>query len=121
MINEALEAIRPEVERVKRIEFEIADLRRTIEQVNLLQKQRVSTIDVFKELTLVIPRDAWITSLNYKKSDVQIEGVAEKATELIPLIESSPFFKETKLLSGLTRDQSSGKERFRIGFKVDHD
>lgn len=87
----------------------------------MLQKQRVLSIDVLKELTLVIPKDAWVTSINYKKRDIQVEGVAGKAAELIPLIESSPLFKDTKLLSAITRDPGSGKERFRIGFKVDHD
>jgi Tfp pilus assembly protein PilN len=113
--------IKAEATRIKQIEAEMLSIKKTINEIILLRRQRTLSINVLNELTSIIPQDAWVTSINYNsKKEVQIEGLATKAAEIIPLIEASPLFKDTKLISAITRE-TSGKERFRVGFNVEHD
>ena len=53
----------------------------------------------------------------FSDKGVQIEGDAESASELIPLLEISPLFKDVAFLSSITKSKD-GKERFRIGLKI---
>lgn len=118
-VDARIAAIRSDVERVRRTESELKNIVETLNEINTLRKQRVVFLDILNELTLIIPRTAWIRSLDYKKPRIQIEGVAEKATELIPLIEKSPMFSGVRR-PAITRE-NNGKERFRVEFNVADD
>jgi len=74
---------------------------------------------VIKELSERIPKSAWLLRFAYsdKGSKIEIEGWADSASELIPLLEDSPLLKEVGFLSSITRSPA-GKERFRIGLKL---
>lgn len=119
-LNSRIAAIRTDVERVQGIEAELMEIRNTVDEINTLSEQRLLFTNILRELTLIIPNEAWVSSLSYDAPELQIEGVAEKAADLIPRIEAAPLFSETKLLSAITREKN-GKERFRLGIEVLHD
>jgi general secretion pathway protein L len=49
---------------------------------------------------------------------LKLDGYADSATELLPTLDESPFFREVAFLSTITKGKD-GKERFRIGGKIE--
>lgn len=122
------------------IEQEIVQLKKDVRRVKTLQKQLIAqettldkirsfkanyvfgstgraTIDVLLELTKILPKDAWITRYRFAHNNLTIEGVAPSATNLIPLLEASPLFKNVALSSSVVKSRE-GKELFQIALDI---
>ena len=78
---------------------------------------RVRTI---AELTRILPDDTWVTQLDIKGSEVQIQGQSVSAAALIPLLESSPELHNARFRSPVTqtRRQAKTKERFHLSVET---
>ncbi|MFH1954857.1 MAG: pilus assembly protein PilM [Pseudomonadota bacterium] len=91
-----------------------------IEYLSGLYGASIPILDVFKELSVRIPKTAWVRQLTLSDHEVIINGFAESSSELIPSLESSPLFRDVAFLSSITRMRSAGdKEVFRIGLKIE--
>lgn len=120
----ALRSLEKEIERLKVEVDESEAARRRLEKVTRkleilgnIRQNRLAAIDVLRELSQLIPDSAWIRDFSLKNDTLTIDGSAQKASDLIPLLESSPLFKDAVFLSAITRE-NDGKERFRIGLKL---
>ena len=82
-----------------------------------LQRGSAPVLDVLKELSVRIPEDAWVNQFDFSEKGINIAGEAASASELIPLLEDSPIFKNVAFLSTITKSRG-GKERFRIGLSL---
>lgn len=100
------------------------DLRVFEEQKNFLLNIKNSdiTLNTLLELSNLIPTDAWITSINYKKlqdkenkalnAEITISGYAVSASGLISILEDSPLFEKVEFAGPITK--AKDKEGFRI-------
>ena len=110
-----------------RLRTELADMDRTRENVEKLEEEadylntlgngRPSASEILRELSQLVPETVWIRELTVSGNEVQMDGYAASASELIPLLEASPLFKDVVFLATITKDKE-GKERFRIGMKM---
>ena len=117
-LNSETERLMAEIKSIDRMRKELAVLETQIDYLNQLWKGKTPVLEIWKETTERIPETAWLQDFNYDdKKGVQLYGYAESASELIPLLEASPLFTDVVFLSTITKDRN-GKERFRIGFKV---
>ncbi|MBW2370330.1 MAG: pilus assembly protein PilM [Deltaproteobacteria bacterium] len=110
--------LKDDAERIAQVEMTLRAIDKRIKTINDLQDIHHSALDILTELTRIIPDTAWLKSLTFNGDEVQVNGLAEKASDLLPRIESSTLFSNTKLLSAITRERS-GSERFRIGFNLE--
>jgi len=77
---------------------------------------RVGTV---AELTRILPDDTWVTRLNIKGSEVQIQGQSVSAAALIPLLESSPELHNARFRSPVTQTRhAKTKERFHLSVET---
>jgi Tfp pilus assembly protein PilN len=67
---------------------------------------------VLRELTEILPSDAWITYLAFDAKGVELTGQAGAASNLIPLLENSPKLERVEFASPVTRGRD--REQFRI-------
>ncbi|MEA3486622.1 MAG: PilN domain-containing protein [Thermodesulfobacteriota bacterium] len=88
-----------------------------IDYLSNLGGNRVPVLNVMRDLSYIIPQNAWVNRFSVSGDDVKIEGYAESASELIPLLEESPLFGDVAFVSTITKTRD-GKERFRIGLKI---
>ena len=114
-----------EISRLKKIVHDLPQLEKNVqgaeEKINILnsfQHNRPLTVDIVKELTRIIPASAWLDNFNLKDMTVEIEGKADSASDLIPLLESSPFFRDATFLSTISRTRE-GKEKFKIQLRLE--
>jgi general secretion pathway protein L len=58
-----------------------------------LDQRRGEVLRVLDELTKVVPGSAYLSNLRYRAGAVEVQGSAENASGLIPLLERSPLFE----------------------------
>jgi general secretion pathway protein L len=58
-----------------------------------LDHRRGELLKVLDELTKVVPASAYLSNLRYRAGSVEVQGSAENASGLIPLLERSPVFE----------------------------
>ena len=69
-------------------------------------------LPVLRELTDLLPHDAWLTTLSLDQKGVELTGQAAAASALIPLLENSSRLERVEFASPVTRGRD--KEQFRI-------
>ena len=116
-INTETERLLAEIKNIDRIRSDLQKLEDRIEYLERLWRGQAPTLEILREVTERIPRDAWIQDFSYDEKGVKLYGYADSASELIPILEKSPLFRDVVFLSTITKGRD-GKERFRIGFKL---
>ena len=95
----AVEALRKEEEALNRLRKEISFLSG--------QKERKGEIFlVLDELSRIVPNNAYLSNLRYREGNVELQGSAENASNLVPLLERSPVFKNV----GFTAPSNRGRD-----------
>ena len=116
-LNLELKGLAAEAAMVQKIRDEASSLEARLTYLEDLRARRGSVVELLRELTDRIPKSAWISNMTISDKGVEIEGYADSASELIPLLDRSPMFKDVGFLSSITKSRE-GKERFRIGLKL---
>ncbi len=93
----------PDVRRVEVLMGETMEIKSGLKQLGAAGSGEGTLLDLLKELTTVMPEDAWLTNFVYKNGKVEISGYAASASSLIPKIESSSFFTGVEFAAPVTR------------------
>jgi general secretion pathway protein L len=78
------------------------------------KNQRLTMTEVLAELTRTLPDHSHITQLQIRDNSVELSGLADKASDLIAILDQSPLLASPAFQSPVTRDPRSDKERFQI-------
>jgi len=116
-LDRELSRLADEVADIDRLQSDIQDLRTKLQ---FLQEQKGgphNVLDILKALTEIVPDSAWVREIAIAPDGIRLDGYADAAAELIPLIDASPLFTDVSFLSAITKGRD-GKEKFRIGFKL---
>ncbi|MBW2708404.1 MAG: pilus assembly protein PilM [Deltaproteobacteria bacterium] len=116
-LAEKIERLGAQLKKIEGVKAEKKGIEDRIHYLNTLRRGGPSVLDILKELSERIPRDAWVNKFDFSENGVQIGGYATSASELIPLLDASPMFSGVKFLSAINKDRR-GKERFRIGLSL---
>ena len=108
-------ALFPDVERIKLIERESEKLRKQIETI--AEGRNRHAVDFLHEVTKLLPEDAYLTTFRLRSNQVQLDGFARAASELIPTLEASERFKNVKFGSPTTK--AEGRDRFSISMELE--
>jgi len=124
-VNAALKANEPEIAKLEKITSNINLLSTKRNFLQDLNENAVA-MDVLAELSRILPRDSWITNLNYKginviedkreDAELIVSGFAVTSSALIPLLEDSPFFEKVEFVGPIkkTKDKEGFKLKARI-------
>ena len=83
-------------------------------------KQAPNLLDIWEEVTRVLPSHAWLTEMRLSElspgGDLQvvISGLSPAAASLVGLVDRSPLFRDAALIAPVSLDVTEGKERFAI-------
>lgn len=109
-VRAQVEAIAPQVKEARALQDQISELRRQLDILVAGQDRRVTAL--LKELSDVVPADAYLTSLNLRGDRLTLDGFARSASDLITALEKSKHFKNVSFTSPTTR--TGDKERFSL-------
>ncbi len=79
---------------------------------------RARPTEILRELTGLLPDTAYLSELNFRERTVEITGLAPSASQLLPVIESSPLFSGVEFSAPIVA-QGAGLERFRIRMRLE--
>src|SRR6267142_7172148 len=112
-INAEVERLDPSVKAVDRVLRDLERKRKLLATVDGFEAAAVRPLPVLRELTELLPPDAWLTTVSLDAKGVELTGAASAASALIPLLENSPRLERVEFSSPVTRGRDN-KEQFRI-------
>jgi len=115
-LNAELAELQPTMRTVHRHEEDTKALRDKLQLLTQGDRRRISVL--LKELADVVPRDAYLTTFRFRSGKVELEGFAKSASDLVPLLERSPFFKNAQFTSPVTKVQDN-QERFSLATEIE--
>jgi Tfp pilus assembly protein PilN len=69
------------------------------------------------QLTKLLPDGTWLQELQISEDTVEIYGFSNRAADLVPPLENSPYFTQVEFTAPITRDNQN-KEVFRIRMRL---
>ena len=111
-VTASIAALDSEVRAVEGMARELDAKRKLITTVEGLETNALRPLPVLRELTELLPNDAWVTLLSLDAKGVELTGQANAASALIPLLENSSSFERVEFASPVTRGRD--REQFRI-------
>ncbi len=114
-VEEEIGRLSSEVMTVSKTQERIEEVEADLQALRAIKGRSPFVSDILRELTQTIPETAWLTDFRLTDKGIQLNGYADSASELIPLLEASPLFEDVVFLSASTRDPRREKERFHIG------
>ena len=113
MTEEELKPLRKEAKIADSLKAEWNRLKNQNAAVNQQITAYQPILLILDEMTDILPNTTWLSDLNIEKDQIQLRGESTSASALIPLIEGSDLFRNTRFRSPVMT-QSSGKETFEI-------
>lgn len=92
-----------------------------VEGANFLdqrKREQPVVVDILRELTMLLPQDASLMRLSVNRGDVQIQGTAEEAAQLIVTLQKAKTIESPGISGAITPDARSKKEQFLIQAKA---
>ncbi|MBL0699810.1 MAG: pilus assembly protein PilM [Desulfosarcina sp.] len=116
-LNAEIAALKPEFKQVEHLRTELNEMENSLQHLNRLRHNNRSMLEIVNTLAMLIPKTAWVKNITCKNGTVEIEGYADTASGIIPVLEKSPMFSDVSFKSTIVKDRS-GKERFKIGMSL---
>ncbi len=80
------------------------------------KQEKPLMIDLLRELTNIIPKNAWLSRVKIAGNQINLEGYSPSASGLVEILEASPYFQKVEFSSPTFRDA-----RLNIGSFPDQD
>lgn len=107
--------------RTQALRSEVAKAEKTFEgaaALAALARRTPNPVGVIEDLSRLLPDGAYLTELQIKDGRVTFAGLAEKATELVALVEASSAFEGAEMTAPVMLDAGSGKDQFRMSARL---
>lgn len=111
-LSAATRALDSEVKIVERAAAELGQKKRLLATLQSLEASALHPLPALQELSELLPKEAWLTSLSMDSRGLELTGEAAAAQQLIPLLENSAWFERTEFTSPVMRGRD--KDQFRI-------
>lgn len=118
LIEKEAEALQKRKAVVERLSREARKKRDRLEFLSHTIHGQVRQADLLRELTVLIPEDAYLSDYTYRDGRLEIGGLAPSASRLIPILEASPLFSEVAFSSAIV-SQGKDLERFKIRLSIE--
>ena len=112
-VNAEIARLDPSVKEADRVVRELERKRKLVATVDGIESTGIRPLPVLRDLTELLPNDAWLTTVSFDPKGVELTGAASAASALIPLLENSPRLERVEFSSPVTRGRDN-KEQFRI-------
>lgn len=113
-IDRHLKALKADVRKIEALKNDVEMLENDITVINDFKKRNVSTMNIIKDMTSILPQKTWLTRLKITDKTSEIEGYSASATDIILKLENSKYFQKVEFSSPTFRDSRLNTERFVI-------
>lgn len=116
-----VEGARAEAERAARLRVEINEMIEAGEFLVNKKRRTPAAIDLLDELTRLFPDDTWLLKFQQQGPNITVTGYSARASDLVGIIEQSPYFQDAEFRSIVAQDVNVGLERFQISAHVEQE
>jgi len=102
----------PEVKAVEQLGADVQLRRQLLSVLQSIHAGGLQPLPVLKDLTELMPMDAWVSAVSMDRQGLEVTGQATTASVLIPLLEGSPWLERVEFTAPVARTQA--KEQFRL-------
>ncbi|MEJ2677704.1 MAG: PilN domain-containing protein, partial [Gemmatimonadota bacterium] len=102
-LDAQLSRLRARAAPVIELRTEVAALEQSLAELDRLRTGRPDVLGTLQALSGLLPADTWIRRLTASGADWQIEGSAEDAASLVPLLEGHPLIEDVRFVGATTR------------------
>jgi general secretion pathway protein L len=117
-LEQRVRAARAEAEQSLALREQLDELVTTSRFVVARKTSTPMATRVLAELTRLIPDQAYVNHLYVRDGEVQLQGFAQTASDLIGVLDQSPLFRAPQFRSPVTRDPRTDLERFHIAVQI---
>jgi general secretion pathway protein L len=75
-------------------------------------------VHIWDELAQLVPQTTYLTAVEIRGQELQLNGLSAAAIDLIPVLERSAMFSTVELSGPATMDRTTGKEQFSLRAKM---
>lgn len=118
-INRQLVLKKQEAEKVEALKKDLEAIGSELASIKNFKDGRPMALSIFKELSHILPKTAWLTRIRLTDTSVDIEGYAGSATELLPKLEASKYFRRVEFASPTYREAKMNSDRFVIKMEIE--
>ncbi len=118
-INREIEAREDEVKKIDVLQKNVENIEKEILSIRTFKTSRPMMLNILKEMTSILPRSTWLSRIRIADTTIEIEGYAASATEIVPKLEASPYFKKVEFSSPTSRDLRMNADRFAIKMEME--
>jgi len=112
-LQNEIQRLRPSVNKLLLKEDELKKLREELSFLSGMKERKGEILRALDELSRIVPSSSFLSNLRYREGSVELRGSAENASNLVPILERSPLFKEVESNAPSTR-RRDGRETFSI-------
>jgi len=123
---------KPKIDAIETIQKKKGILEKEVQEFESITRGETSKLEVLKELSDIFPPTVWVWNLKVQMkevskelvTDVELNGFANSASDLIAILDKSPLFEKVEFSSPVIKERRGTgdqveKERFRISAKVE--
>ena len=111
-VSAEIRRLEPEAKAVEQLGADVQLRRQLLGVLQAIEAGGLRPLPVLKDLTELVPVDAWLHSVSMDRQGIELTGQATAASSLVPLLEGSPWLERVEFTAPVTRAQA--KEQFRI-------
>jgi general secretion pathway protein L len=111
-------------QQVRALVGQLQEKKNTLLRLRLQRSETPGLIDLWEEVTRVLPSHSWLTEFRLVETadkheeQVAILGFSNAAPGLVGIIDGSPLFFDAALTAPIAFDATEGRERFALQAKV---
>jgi Tfp pilus assembly protein PilN len=115
---------KPRVDAIEAVQKNKDLLEKEVQEFETLKREETSKLAILRELSDALPSSVWIWNVKLRSKDIEINGFASSASDLIAILDKSPLFEKVEFSSPVTKERRPAgdpaeKERFRISAKIE--
>ncbi len=118
-INRQIALRKDEVKKVEALRKETDALNDETKAIQDFKEKSPMAIIILKELTTILPKDTWLTRTRLTDTTVELEGYAKSASEILPKLEQSKYFKKVEFAQPTIRDPRMEADRFVVKMEIE--
>ncbi len=111
-----VDELEPRVEQALKREDKNGEMLAMVERLESKSRSRV--LSYLKAATELIPPTAYLTTFRFRDDKIEVDGIAEKASDLIAILESSPYFTGVEFTAPTTK-YLTNQERFSLRMRLE--
>jgi Tfp pilus assembly protein PilN len=117
-LDRALRRLEAPSQQLRRQNQETSSLETRAAVLANLRAGNSQKLRLLEQLTRLLPDGTWLQQLQINEDTVEIYGSSDRAADLVPPLENSPYFTQVEFTSPITRDDKNKKEVFRIRMRL---